>query len=192
MNENKALEDLAFIKEIIVESKKSIIYGRSFILWGLLIPIGLIFTFVCLKLKTYEYINFGWLAVLIPGIIISIFDGIKESKEKCEVTFIDKITTAIWKAGGISMLSAGAIGMSNISLNGIFVSPIICLILAVCYFITGELHRLKWLRNLSVGYWIGAILMFLFPNEYTLLGMAAIMIAFQMVPGIILQKQVKK
>lgn len=191
MDNNKALEDLAFIKQIIQESKKSIIYGQSFIVWGLLIPLGLINTYVCIQIKEYSFINIGWFIVFIPGIILSILDVKKQKQRNCEDTFVDKITSGLWKACGISMATIGIIGMLGISIDGIFISPIICLILAVSYFVTGELHKIKWLRNLSYAYWIGAIVMLVFPIAETLLIMAVIMILFQFVPGVILQRKLK-
>ena len=63
--------------------------------------------------------------------------------------------------------------------------------LGAAYILNGVLAGKKWLSYLAIGWWGGAIIMFFYPGLQAILIMAAMMILFQIVPGIILQFEFK-
>ena len=60
------------------------------------------------------------------------------------------------------------------------------------YFVTGIIVKSKWFRNLSFAWWIGGVVLFYVVNVWSLLIMAFLMLAFQVIPGIIIYNRYKK
>ena len=47
MDEKTALEELQFIRKVIDEGKKSVVYnGKDYIFWGLIVIVGMMATFI--------------------------------------------------------------------------------------------------------------------------------------------------
>jgi hypothetical protein len=99
---------------------------------------------------------------------------------------------AVWISAGISMTILGFVGPFSAAYHGVYVSPILSAILGIAFFISGFLYDKKWVTYLSAGWWTGAIIMFIYPYLYTLLLMSCMMIAFQIIPGIIMYRDSKK
>jgi len=190
MDKNKALEDLNFIKNIIDQSKQSIIFGRSFINWGILITFSLIATYIMIQLKAYSYIKWWWTTAISCGWIYEAIYWKKCLKRENPRTFIDKIIGKVWIAFGIS---ASIIGFSGMFLEsfGNHISALVSLLLAIAVFATGELIRKTYWRFFACGWWCVALIMLIWPGIHNLLIMASSMIAFQILPGIMIQKNIE-
>ena len=194
MNEKAAAEELAFIKNIIKESRKSFaLNGKPFIFWGFLIVIGLFLEFFRkLFAPEFHYMYFVWILLITAGWLYSYFDS-RKCKDKSKTKSIGpKILGSIWLACGITMTIFGFIGTISGAIKGVYVSPVLSLVLAIAYFVSGVIYEYKWLRNLSIGWWTGAIFLFFYPSQYTTLIMALMMIGLQIIPGIILLDKIKK
>ncbi|MFA8342761.1 MAG: hypothetical protein ACEPO8_07275 [Rhodothermaceae bacterium] len=189
MDKNKALEDLAFVKNIIEESNQSVIFGRGFIVWGVLIAISLIATYTMIKTQTYSYISWWWCIVIGGGWLYEAINWKKSVKRDQPRTFIDKIIGKVWLAMGISASIIGISGMFFTNF-GMHISALISLVLAVAYLTTGELLKKTYWRYFAGGWWAVSIVMLLWPGVHTTLIMAGAMVAFQIVPGIIIQKKI--
>jgi hypothetical protein len=59
------------------------------------------------------------------------------------------------------------------------------------YFVTGVIVKSKWTAYLSIGWWIGGIILFTVHNINQFLIMSAMMLFFQTVPGIIFYRKYK-
>ena len=91
----------------------------------------------------------------------------------------------MWMSLLITMMIYGIFG----GLGGNFVeggNGIIAGLLAIGYFVTGEVNEMKWVKYLGFGWWIGAIILFFSSNEIGLLVMAILMTLLQFIPGVIL------
>ncbi len=192
MNEKTDVEELAFIKNIIKESRKSfVLSGKPYIFWGILIVVGLMLEFIKdVDLVDLKYTYFVWLSLIAIGWLYTYFESRKHKIKTTSIT--SKILGGVWLACGISMTIFGFIGTISGAIRGVYVSPVLSLVLAIAYFLTGIVYDYKWVRNISIGWWSGAIVMFFFPGRFTTLIMAFMMIAFQIIPGIILLNKVKK
>ena len=193
MNEKAAVEELAFIKNIISQSRKSFaLNGKPYIFWGILIVIGLFLEYIRgIDLIEFNYMFIVWILLIAIGWGYAYVDSRKHKRESPSRTLAGKILGGMWLACGISMTIVGFLGTISGAIKGVYVSPVLSLILAIAYFLTGIIYDYKWQRNLSIGWWLGAIFMFFFPGEHTVLIMALMMIFLQIVPGIILLNKVK-
>jgi hypothetical protein len=192
MDEKTAMDELQFIKKVIEDTKKSMTYnGMDYIVWGIIVIAGMLIQYGALL--AHYYFNFFWIwSILIPvGWAFSIFNG-KSKKEKMPHTFTGRIISALWGATGISMTLLGFIGTMSGGIKPVFVSPVLSVALGTGYYVTGKIIEAKWVSNIAIGWWIGSIVMFIYPGIHSVLIMALMMFFFQTVPGIIIYRKYKK
>lgn len=192
MDENIALEELQFIRKVIEDSKRSVIYnGMHYIVWGILVIAGMCLNY--LVLLNHMYFNYFWIwaGVVVIGWIFSFIYGGKEA-ERQPRTFALKIVNSVWFATGVGMTVLGFIGPFSGAIQPVFISPVLSVLLGAAYLITGRIFESEWFSNLSIGWWAGAIVMFYFPGIHSLIIMAIMMLLFQTVPGIILFRKYKQ
>ncbi len=192
MNKNEVVENLEFIKKVIQESRQSIIYGTSFIVWGALVSLSLVITYLLILTENYSSIQYIWIGLMIIGWGYSVYEKRKLQTETKPKTFVENITSSVWFATGISITTIAILGMTGKTFNPGYISPIISMILGVAYYVTASLHNYKWLKNISFGWWIGAICLFFITSSFSLIIMAILMICFQVIPGLILLNKNKK
>jgi len=193
MNEKVAAEELTFIKNIIIESRKSFaLSGKPYIFWGILIVIGLLLeSFREIFSWEFYYMYFVWIVLIAVGWGYAYVEAKKNKQMRSTKSLGSKLLGSVWLACGISMTIFGFLGTISGAIKGLYVSPVLSLVLAIAFFVTGVIYDYKWLRNISFGWWLGAVFLFFFPSQYTNLIMAFMMIGFQIIPGIILLNKVK-
>jgi hypothetical protein len=192
MDEKTAMDELQFIKKVIEDTKKSMTYnGLDYIVWGILVIAGMLIQYGALL--SHYYFNYFWVwSVLIPaGWAFSIYNG-KNKKEKLPRTFTGRIIAYVWGATGVGMTLLGFIGTMTGGIKPVFVGAILSVSLGTGYYITGKIIEAKWISNIAIGWWIGSIVMFVYPGIHSVLIMALMMFFFQTVPGIIIYRKYKK
>jgi hypothetical protein len=192
MDEKTALEEIQFIRNVIEESKKSIVYnGKDYIFWGLIVIAGMMSTYIFHI--THIYFNYFWIwAVIIPiGWIYSLYNR-RVNKIKFPSTYAGRLFTSIWGGAGIGMTIIGFLGTYSGSINPMAISPILSIIMGGAYFISGTVAGVKWMSYLSFGWWMGGIILFYVASIDSFLIMSLLMLLFQTIPGIILYRKYKK
>lgn len=192
MDEKTALEEIQFIRKIVEETKRSVMYnGKDYIFWGFLVIIGMVSMYL---LHLYEiYFNYLWVWVgLIPiGWVYSLYNSFK-IKEKHPSTYAGKLIASVWGAAGIAMTILGFIGPVTGAINPMTIAPVTCIIVGSAYFVSGKIVGENWLRNLSIGWWLGGIVLFSVTSAVSFLIMAFLMLFFQTIPGILIYRKYKK
>ncbi len=189
MNKNTAQEDLAFIKKIVEDSRKNVgARGDHLLVWGILVSIALVVTWAnhYYEWNASEWLH--WILVIGGGWLFEIIYGRMVERKKPVRTYAEKVDGFLWLSIGITMTLLGFLGIGTQAIHPHYISPVFSTILAIGYFSSGIIYDVKWIRNLAFGWWGGAIIMFIFPGLYHLLLMAGMMIAFQVIPGYIIQK----
>lgn len=193
MNEQTALEELTFIKNIIQDSRRKVIEnGLGFIIWGILVLLGLLSTYFMLVNKIYLSIPWNWIILMGAGWLYTFLKVRKYKKKKVPSSFAVKIIGALWFSSGISMTLFGFVAPASGAVNGVFISPMISVVLGIAYFVSGFLYDSKWISLLAYGWWAGAIVMFFYPGMQVFLIMSTMLILFQIVPGIVLYSKFRK
>lgn len=64
-------------------------------------------------------------------------------------------------------------------------------VLGAACFASAFLYRSRWVGALAVGWWLGGAAMFVWPGRHTLLVMAGMLIALQIVPGMLLYSRAR-
>lgn len=194
MDSKQAEQELSVIKTIMEESRKlAIANGIYYIFWGVLVSIALVFTYIIsVSNSAGQHIGITWLAAILTGWTATFFISRKENKTRKVKTFAGRILGAVWISAGIAMTIFGFVGTASHAYGAIYICPVIATILGAAFFVSGTIQSQNWVRNLSWGWWAGAILLFVYPSNHSLLVFALMMLLLQTVPGIILYRQRKK
>ena len=188
-----AQQELAFIKKIMADSRKSAICnGKAFILWGILVTIGLLGTYFSIINNSQSIMHWLWPTIIGLGWIITIAMESKTAKKSRTKTFAAKILAYVWIGSGIAMTIIGFVGSVSGAFNGLYINPLISNVMAVGFLITGVLYGKTWVSLVSLGWWAGAIVMFFWTGLYTFLLMSTMIILFLVIPGVLMFKQYKK
>ena len=194
MESKQAEQELSIIKTIMEDSRNIVLNnGWHYIFWAIIVSAALIANYIMLLIKLNgSYIGWMWFALMIGAAITASLWERRIDKRRPVKTFAGKMLGSLWFAGGIAMFMFGFIGSISGAYNSIYICPIISTVLGVTFYISGEIQQLKWQKLLSIGWWAGAIVLFMLPSVHTLLIFAIMLIVFQAVPGIILNRKYKK
>lgn len=193
MDQQKALDDLTFIRQMMADSQ-TIIRERTldFMVWGILITIGLLGTYFGILFKFYREIGMWmWISIVAIGWIFAFTRG-SFKKGHAAPTLAGKMMKGTWLAVGIAVTIFGFIAPWAGAIEGPFISPVIATTIAIAYYLSGILYQKKWVTYLAFYWWAGAIGMFFFPRLEVLLFMAFLLITGQIIPGIILYREALK
>ena len=194
METKNAELELSLIKKMMEDSRRlNIDNGIHYIFWGILVTIALLINYAMVLLKVPgNYIGLAWFILMLSGALIDGIIGRRQSKSSKVTTFTSRIMGSLWFASGIAMFMYGFLGTITKAYNPVFICPIISTSLGISYFTSGAIQQIKWLQNISFGWWAGAAIMFIFPSVHTLLIFAIMMICLQVIPGLILNKKSKQ
>ena len=194
MDTKEAELELTEIKRIMADSRRIMVDdGIGFILWGTLVSVGLISSYLSvLGYIPWNITSIAWFALIGTGWIITILQYRNEDKKRKAVTFAGKVAGAIWGSAGFTMTIIGFIGSATGLVKGMGISPLMACVLAAAFFVSGVIYNDKTFRYLSFGWWAGAILMFFWHSPHTLLLFALMIIFMQVLPGFIMYKKWKK
>lgn len=186
MVEKKIQEDLAIIKQIMLESRQNFYnVGIHLVVWGGIVILALLLTFYNLSIKYLLPEYWIWLVGFTLGMI---FEYLQSKRYHSFTNFhnkLNRISRMLWTSIVITIMMFVIIGgISGHLTRG--PSAFIAGLLAIGYFVTGEVIEMKWIKYLGFGWWIGAIILFFSPNEIGLLIMAFLMTCLQFIPGVIL------
>lgn len=194
MDTKQAELELSEIKRIMEDSRRIMVDdGTGFILWGSLVAMGLISSYLSvLGYLDWNITSIAWFALIGLGWLITIFQLRREKKERKAVSFAGKVAGAIWGSAGITMTIIGFVDSYTGLVRGMGISPLMACVLAAAFFVSGVIYNDKTFRYLSFGWWAGALVMFFWHSPHTLLLFALMIIFMQVLPGFIMYKKWKK
>jgi hypothetical protein len=192
MNSIDAQQELAFIKKVIADSRTAISGdGKDLIVWGLVVVIGMVTSYVAIQFDYTISKLLLWAALIGIGWTYTLVNEFQNRKKNRFKTFGGKILGSLWMGCGIVMTLVGFLTTTTGALKSWGIIPMISLVLGIGYLVTGVVHDNRWTRLSALGWWGGAIIMFIWPGQYMFLLFSAMMIAFQIVPGMKLYQQWK-
>jgi hypothetical protein len=193
MDTKQAELELSLIKQMMIDSRQIVIdNGWHYIFWGVVVTVALTANYLmALNHVAMKYAGIMWLVVIVGAwITASIVERRADKKRKVK-TFAGKLLSALWASSGVSMFMFGFVGTMSGAYNSVYICPLIATVLGVSYFTSGAIQQIKWFQMLSLGWWAGAIITFVFPSIHTLLIFAIMMLFFQITPGVVLYRKWK-
>lgn len=193
MNEQRALDELQTIKNFIQEGRSKLKdNGSHMILWGIIIPVATLGSYLLERFLGPEIHIFFWPISMGLGGIAAALLGMSQGKKKRATSFADRVSTYLW----IGMLIALATAMVSSFILKV-TTPLnilrpTCLLLGLAYWVHSSLIKLSWIRLVALGWWILAVLVgFLDWNTASWI-MAGGTMLLSLVPGVILRKTIKE
>ena len=190
----KAEEEISVIKKIMEDSKKAIVYnGWHYIYWGAIVTAALITNY--LMVLNRVSVNSQGMLWFISMTAAAILEGIIERRRDKQIkvkTFAGKLLNTLWSASGICMFILGFAGTISGAYNAIMIFPLISIVLGSAYLISGVIQQVKWLSVISLFWWGGALVLLLLPGIHSMLVFAAMIMCFQVTPGVIMFVQSKR
>ncbi|HEX6927937.1 MAG TPA: hypothetical protein VF267_01710 [Gammaproteobacteria bacterium] len=178
--------DLAYIRHLMEDTRRAAcVSGGYFIVWGVVIGLGLIATWA--RIAGYWTVPpfAAWVVCLALGGIGTFFLVRRELREPVEGP-AGRLIGMVWMSMGITMMIIFFIGVGSGSLGAEHMSALSSALVGGAVFLTGALSGLAWLRNLSFAWWAGAAVMFAWPGVHVLLLMGVMLLALYVVPGLLL------
>lgn len=194
-------EELAFIRKVILDSRRAMIEnGKPYIYWGCVVAFMMTLTYIEALLGRPliggNYYITGWLwlgfGVLFGG--MSIAWSKKTDKDKQVKSFADRLAGAIWAACGGTLgllLITVFVGRSidpQLDIDPLLVCPLVSFILGIAYYLSAIVNDLPWMKWIATAWWVGAVGMFFIHSVHVLGIYAAMIICFQVVPGLVMHK----
>ncbi|HLT24402.1 MAG TPA: hypothetical protein VK004_04690 [Ignavibacteria bacterium] len=193
MEVQQAEFEINYIKKLMEESRRSLAEnGIGYILWGVLVVIGIVFNYLRITDVTQISPLYVWIAVVGTGWAVTFYWLKKEKKMPGSKSVLNRILGSVWVAAGIGMTLIGFPGTLSNTLPGYSILPMMCLVLGIAYYVSGAVYGEKWIKLIGLGWWAAAALFMFWKNVNSLLIFAALMILFQVIPGIYFYKKWKE
>jgi hypothetical protein len=192
MDRQIAEQELAFVKKVIADSRKLLIYdGKDMIVWGILVTIGMVLMYVKFQIGIGLPAYLAWILLIGAGWIFSVWRGMKLRKVHRVTTFSGKMMGTIWLACGICMTIVGFGFTSSGIIGGWAINPVMSLFMGLAYFTSATVLGMRYMYVAGLIWWLAAIIMAFWSGPYTFLIFASLIIAFHIVPGVIFYKKWK-
>ena len=140
-------DELQYIRKIIADSRAAFVEdGKPYIMWGLIVAIGMGFTYFSALTQRDLGVAWVWIVLVLFGWGYIIYYMLKKKKQPARAhSFIDRIQGAIWGACGGSIGLVVLLIMFNWhsdplfgSINPLFICFISAMILGIAYFLSGD------------------------------------------------------
>lgn len=186
------LEDnIRFIKKIMQDTKRAEVDGGPVIIfWGAIVAAAQAATYFLIVHNFIDLIWPMWAILVFTGIVITVIMTRKKARLN---TFSEKLFKTVWLSFGISaavFLFLSPMGKS--ADQGTLINPVISILLGMAYSLSAVINEKKMLTVISFCWWGVAVILFRFPGLHSFLIFSVSMILFQIVPGIIINREYRK
>ena len=194
INSTQAELEISEIKKIMADSHRLMVDdGKGFIVWGLLVFAGLIGSYLAIiEIVNWNISGPAWMILIGTGWIYTFFQVRNERKHRRYSTFAGKVAGAIWGSAGVTMTIIGFLGSYSGTLKGYSISPLMALVLAAAFFVSGVIYNSRLFRISGICWWVGGIVLMFWRSPHTVLLFALMILFLQVVPGIVLYRKWKK
>ncbi len=187
--------ELAFIRKMMEESQQSLCNNwRPSIGWGTVVALGLGLTYASIgwEVPNVAY-SIGWIGISLGAFLYTFLSARKLKRSAAPRTFAGRMQGAVWAGAGIAIATLTIMvflvpWLGGAHIPAIYICPISALILGAACFASGTINGMSWLRYVAVGWWIGGAAMFYVNSIEVLLVEALLLMALQVVPGVMMQR----
>lgn len=199
METYSAQEELALIRKMMADTRTLMVEdGKPSIVWGIIVAIGMTATYISALAQKDFGTGWMWIGLSILGWVYIYYYRSQKVKTAKIRTLTGRILGSIWGACGVCIglvitLTYVAPQVSGEYLiHPLAITSICSILVGMAYYVSGIVYGKAWVRNISFGWWIGAIVMLLWPSVHVLGMYAFMLIVFQVVPGIIVYRASKR
>ena len=185
MNRIDVKDEIAFIKKVIEDSKRTI-GGENMgsIVWGIIVVIGMLLTYLHIIILHFIPVVWVWIVLIGLGWIYTVYSTIKQKNKASVKTFGSRILTSLWTACGIVMTCIGFYATLTGFIKPWAIIPLCCMVIGIGYFVTADIADSRITKLFAFLWWIGGLLMMTWPGSYIFLIFALMIITMQIIPNI--------
>ena len=187
MADDPVREDIAFIRQTLEEGRS---YARlrspDFAVWGGLVTLGYLGVYGRnIGLWSLD-LNWIWWPLVVMGWLFSTRSFVRRSETRQKPGPQARALGALWLGLGITLMLLGLM-QAIVDVHFEWMDLMVFSLLAVCFFATATIIGVSWLRWIAAGWWLAAVVAFLFRDtpEMALVG-AVFMFALLCLPGLVL------
>lgn len=194
MSTEQLESEIRFIKKVMDDSRRATLdNGKYYILWGMVIGIASIGTYIGVKNNWEEnFINWVWMNSIVIGWILSIIFGIRDRKKERHKTFAGKMIAHTWIGAGITMALLAFVGITTKVIPYDAICPLVAAMLGGANYVSSRVQRSGLILSVAFGWWAGSIVLFLMNGIEIMLVNGVMLILFSLIPGFILYFKWKK
>lgn len=187
MNKEHTQQDLIFLQQLLKDSDTFFCdHGTHFIIWAVAIILGQLGTYASIITKSYTLIWPVWAVAVIGGWIASFVASRRESQHSAPSA---TMYSRLWISIGIIFPVTAVAGIFSGTLSPLALNPIYASVLGLTYFVSAAGTRFRWFTIAAIGWWLGSALLYFVQDANNFLVMAVLMLFFQALPGIMLNRQ---
>ena len=181
-------EDIKTIKQFIDDNRHVVKEkGFYYILWGCVVILGTLVSYLLGFLKLQHLIGWTWILLNIVTYSYILIREKGKKRKKPKITFGEILQGGLWIGFMLTSLSLIIFSILTLGLDLKVILAIICFMLGFVYWVNSYLIKEWWQRIMALCWWIGGIAMYLVPNFTPLLEplvMSVYVLLFQIMPGI--------
>jgi hypothetical protein len=183
---HKAQEDLAYIKALMLETRRAAsVSGGYFIIWGLAVGLGLALTWWQVVGDVPYQPFLTWVPCLLVAMVANVY-WVRRDQRQATQGRAGYLVGMIWAGLGVTQLIFFFAGFGVGALPGAILPAVFASLIGTGMFLTGVLAGLGWLRNTALGWWLGSVLMFVWPGQHAILLMGVLLLLLYVLPGVVL------
>ncbi|OGD26157.1 MAG: hypothetical protein A2Y56_00280 [Candidatus Aminicenantes bacterium RBG_13_63_10] len=193
MNDAQAREDIRIIKDMLDRTRRATSEsGTLFIVWGVLITLALLGTWVLGLLKAYRWEWAVWVGVTVIGWVYSAFYGYRQDRKAAVTTYTQIAARHLYIACGAGFLLVG-IALPRLGAYSYeAISILVSVVAGILFFVMGGLYEWPLLRVFGLVWWAGALGLVLVKGNDRILLYAVLFIVAYLLPICILRAKHKR
>lgn len=193
-NDSSPIDDLAYIRKIMEETRKTVVLnGTGFIVWGLLLLLGLLGNWVLATADEPGWSIYSlWGAVVVVGWTFSLLHFRHKGKARRASNPAGRLMGGVWLSCSIAMVLMVFVGIPAGIVAPEATAGLCAAVVGIGVFLSGTLMGTPWVRNLAFGWWIGSAAAFIFRGALPILIFASLIVVLYLIPGIILNLQLRR
>ena len=184
----QSADDIAAIRRMMDEAQHTIDdNGKYFVVWGTLTVAGLVATYLTVTRQApLRTLWIAW-AVLVALGWLTRLRWVRHDEARAKArTVASTMVAESWAATGIALTILVFAGATSGTIPPQAVPGVACALIGAGSFASAHVYRQLPLRAIAIAWWIGAVVMLVRPGTYTILLMAAMVLALLIAPGLLL------
>lgn len=189
MNEHPEARDLEAIRRL-METAQAGVPGAwpYFVIWGTVTTLALLVTYVALRGAPIS-IGWTWGVALAAGWLASLGVGRRQTERATVGNLLHRVVAGIWIGTAVAVTLLVTLGMLAHAVAASALPGLVSILLGSAWFASSFAYRDVRLRVMAVGWWVGGGAMLAWRGPWTLLLMAGLVVAFDLIPGLWLYRR---
>ena len=189
MTEQNAIQDLAYIRQVMEQTRRyTAAKGVFFVLWGTIVSLALVATWFqwvgVISGTNYEL----WIIAMLVGWGLTLYFA-RRQQDAGAVPHNAHLIGMNWTAVGLAMGAFYFVGVPMHTIGFQAVPGLSALLVGIGVFNTGHLAGVRWLAGVGVGWFVGGALLLAWPGPHALWAMVGLLVVGEIVPGLLLMRE---